>query len=904
MAILSTTQIREKFLSYFERQGHTRVESSSLIPGNDPTLLFTNAGMVQFKDIFLGQDKRSYVRATSSQRCVRAGGKHNDLENVGYTARHHTFFEMLGNFSFGDYFKRDAIRFAWEFLTLELGLPKEKLWVSVFKDDDEAHDIWVKEIGFDPTRISRCGEKDNFWMMGDTGPCGPCSEIFYDHGEHIWGGPPGSPEADGDRYIEIWNMVFMQYQRFADGSQTRLPKPSIDTGMGLERLAAVMQGVHENYEIDLFQHLIGAVEKVTRHGERGRDEVNPFPSLIGGGSTFVKTHEGDKSLRVIADHIRSASFLVLDGVMPSNEGRGYVLRRIIRRALRHGHKLGMTQTFFYKLVTPLAEVMAEAYPELSNKKAFIEKVLKQEEEQFAVTLEKGLKILESAIAVVASVAKPFSSSDVADFQTSELPPSLRSLPMTGTIIPGDIVFKLYDTYGFPIDLTADIAREKNLELDIAGFEKAMEVQRKKSQSASQFAVDYNQQLKTDHTTQFTGYDSLEEHAALIVALFKGNTSVATLTENEQGVVVLDRSPFYAEGGGQVGDQGFLQIQENIFEVADTKKAAQSHLHHGLLLKGSLSVGDVVHAQVKQVDREAIKRNHSATHLLHATLRYVLGEHVHQRGSLVNSERLRFDFSHNAAMTADELKQVENCVNEKIQDNLCVEAKVMSAEMAKKTGAMALFGEKYGDEVRVLTMGGFSIELCGGMHVNRTVDIEVFKVIKESGIASGVRRIEAITGTAALAVFEAEVTRERDLLQRQMVEKKALLKQTEEQQHTLLPEERDKAIQAIESSENFNVLLFKSVLDTKLLRSLIDAVKPAVEKGIMIIWNNEAEKVNLVVAVTDNLTSSIKANDLVKLIAELISGRGGGKANFAQCAGNYSGERVELEKVLMDMVKKY
>jgi alanyl-tRNA synthetase len=850
MSILSTTQIREKFLTYFEGQNHTRVESSSLVPGNDPTLLFTNAGMVQFKDVFLGQDKRSYVRATSSQRCVRAGGKHNDLENVGYTARHHTFFEMLGNFSFGDYFKKDAIAFAWAFLTQELKIPKEKLWVSVFRDDDEAYDIWVKDIGFDPHRISRCGEKDNFWMMGDTGPCGPCSEIFYDHGEHIWGGPPGSPDADGDRYIEIWNMVFMQYQRFADGSQTLLPKPSVDTGMGLERIAAVMQGVHENYDIDLFKVLIGAVEKVTRHCDGD-----------------------DKSLRVIADHIRSASFLILDGVMPSNEGRGYVLRRIIRRALRYGHKLGMTQLFFYKLVAPLAEVMGEAYPELVNKKTWIEKALQQEEEQFAVTLEKGLKILEKTIV---------------DLNSQQ-------------IIPGEIVFKLYDTYGFPVDLTADIARERHLELDMAGFEHAMQAQRQQSKQAGKFNMDYNQQLQVDQKTEFSGYEHLKENAALITAIFKDNQPVNTLNENETGIVLLDRTPFYAEGGGQVGDSGFLTFQENIFEVAETKKASQSHLHHGVLQKGSLSVGDVVTAEVKQTEREAIKRNHSATHLLHAALRQILGEHVQQKGSLVNEERLRFDFSHQGALTPDELRKVEALVNEKIRVNLRVEAKLMPAEAAKKTGAMALFGEKYGDEVRVLAMGDFSLELCGGTHVSRTGDIEVLKLIKESGIASGVRRIEAITGKTIVDAFEAQAQQAAALLLRQEAEKQALLKQKTEQQNTLLPEEKEKAIQAIQPLKNFNVLLFESVLDTKLLRSLIDAVKPTVQKGVVIMWNRQDDKVNFAVAVTDNLTDKIKANELIKSINDLVSGKGGGRPDFAQCAGTFSATKGDLEKSLLKML---
>ncbi|EXJ12073.1 Alanine--tRNA ligase [Nitrincola nitratireducens] len=697
MKYMTSAEIRQAFLEYFSQQGHTIVPSSSLIPGNDPTLLFTNAGMVQFKDVFLGTDKRDYVRATTSQRCVRAGGKHNDLENVGYTARHHTFFEMLGNFSFGDYFKQDAIRFAWTFLTEVLQLPKEKLWVTVHHSDDEAEHIWKNEIGADPQRFSKLDE-DNFWSMGDTGPCGPCTEIFYDHGPDVAGGPPGSPDDDGDRYIEIWNIVFMQYNRSADGKMSPLPKPSVDTGMGLERVAAVLQQVHSNYEIDLFVALLQAAASAV-----GTDDLQ------------------QKSLRVIADHIRSACFLIIDGVVPSNEGRGYVLRRIVRRAIRHGNKLGAKDVFFHKLVAAMANVMGDAYPELRTQQANIEKILLKEEQQFARTLENGMSILEQAIASLAD-----------------------------SVLPGDIVFKLYDTYGFPVDLTADVAREQNLTLDMAGFEAEMEQQRQRARAAGQFAVDYNDQIQLDGETQFTGYEALEDRSK-VVALILNGEKVEQLSAGQQGIVVLENTSFYAESGGQVGDSGRLLWDKGEFQVQDCTKEGKHHLHHGVLQEGVLCVGDSLVTEVDQAKRQATALNHSATHLLHEALRRVLGEHVMQKGSLVNAERLRFDFSHFEAVTSDELAEIEAMVNQQVLNNSLVTTELMELDAAKAKGAMALFGEKYDSEVRVLAMGdGFSTELCGGTHVKRTGDIGVFRILSESGIAAGVRRIEAVTGLNALA----------------------------------------------------------------------------------------------------------------------------------------------------------
>ncbi|MDO8711444.1 alanine--tRNA ligase, partial [Pseudomonas sp.] len=708
---MKSAEIREAFLRFFEEQGHTRVASSSLIPGNDPTLLFTNAGMNQFKDVFLGSDKRSYVRAASVQACLRAGGKHNDLENVGYTARHHTFFEMLGNFSFGDYFKRDAITYAWNFLTSEqwLNLPKEKLWVTVYASDDEAYDIWTKEIGVPAERMVRIGDNkgapyasDNFWTMGDTGPCGPCTEIFYDHGADIWGGPPGSPEEDGDRYIEIWNNVFMQFNRTADGVLHPLPAPSVDTGMGLERISAVLQHVHSNYEIDLFQSLLSASAKA-----------------IG------CTNDAQASLKVVADHIRSCGFLIADGVLPSNEGRGYVLRRIVRRACRHGNKLGAKGSFFYQIVAALVAEMGEAFPELKAQQAHIERVLKAEEEQFAKTLEQGLKILEQDLA-----------------------------ELKGDVVPGDVVFKLYDTYGFPMDLTGDIARERNLTIDEAGFEREMEAQRVRARSASSFGMDYNSLVKVDVATEFTGYKATSG-SAKVVGLYKEGQAVDVLSEGEEGVVVLNQTPFYAESGGQIGDCGYLQSSGGRFDVRDTTKTGGAFLHHGVLASGSLIIGSPVETHVEAEVRHATSLNHSATHLLHAALRKVLGDHVQQKGSLVDSQRLRFDFSHFEAIKPEQLKALEDIVNAEIRKNSAVETEETDIETAKKKGAMALFGEKYGDNVRVLSMGGdFSVELCGGIHANRTGDIGLLKIISEGGVASGVRRIEAVTGAAALAYLNA------------------------------------------------------------------------------------------------------------------------------------------------------
>ena len=706
---MKSAEIREAFLRFFEEQGHTRVPSSSLVPNNDPTLLFTNAGMNQFKDCFLGQEKRAYTRATSSQKCVRAGGKNSDLENVGYTARHHTFFEMLGNFSFGDYFKKDAINFAWTFLTGVLKLPKDKLWVTVYASDDEAYDIWTKDVGVPAERMIRIGDNkgapyasDNFWTMGDTGPCGPCTEIFYDHGPEIWGGPPGSPDEDGDRYIEIWNNVFMQFNRTADGVLHPLPAPSVDTGMGLERISAVMQHVNSNYDIDLFQSLLTAA-----------------------ADAIGCANEGQASLKVVADHIRSCSFLIADGVLPSNEGRGYVLRRIIRRACRHGNKLGATGNFFYKIVAALVAEMGESFPELVREQANIERVLKAEEEQFSKTLEQGLKILELDLA-----------------------------ELKGTVVPGDVVFKLYDTYGFPMDLTADIARERNLTVDEEGFEREMEAQRVRARSASSFGLDYNTLVKVDVPTEFVGY-SATQASATIVALYKDGQSVASLSEGDEGVVILDQTPFYAESGGQVGDCGFLQAGAARFDVRDTTKTGGAFLHHGVVAAGGLNVGETVEAQVDADVRHATALNHSATHLLHAALRQVLGEHVQQKGSLVDSQRMRFDFSHFESIKPEQIKALEDIVNAQIRKNTQVETEETDIETAKQKGAMALFGEKYGDNVRVLSMGGdFSVELCGGIHAKRTGDIGLMKIISEGGVASGIRRIEAVTGAAALAYLNA------------------------------------------------------------------------------------------------------------------------------------------------------
>ncbi|WP_372749205.1 alanine--tRNA ligase [Litorivivens sp.] len=853
---MKSAEIRDAFLKYFESKGHAPVDSSSLVPGNDPTLLFTNAGMVQFKDVFLGDDQRPYTRATSSQRCVRAGGKHNDLENVGYTARHHTFFEMLGNFSFGDYFKREAIQFAWELLTKEFKLPPEKLWVTVHVSDDEAADIWLKELGVSAERFSRLDE-DNFWQMGDTGPCGPSSEIFYDHGPDVPGGPPGSPDDDGDRYIEIWNLVFMQFNRDASGELSPLPNPSIDTGMGLERIAAVMQGVHSNYEIDLFQNLIGAAAEVT-------------------GTSDLE----NKSLRVIADHIRSCAFLISDGVMPSNEGRGYVLRRIIRRAARHGNKLGATDAFFHKLVGPLAKEMGGAYPELIKGQARIEKALLNEEEQFAKTLDQGMRILEQDLEGLA-----------------------------GSVIPGETVFRLYDTYGFPVDLTADIAREKDLTLDMEGFEACMQQQRERARAASSFKMASGEKLELDGQTEFCGYSSLVGDAR-VVALFKDGAAVSSLAEGESGVVVLDKTPFYAESGGQAGDAGLITAATSRFEVLDTQKNGDHHLHHGSLVSGALKVNDAVTAEVKADIRQATALNHSATHLLHAALRTVLGDHVAQKGSLVNAERLRFDFSHPESVSAEELQTIEAMVNAQIRRNTAVETQVTDIESAKQAGAMMLFGEKYGDEVRVLSMGdGFSVELCGGTHVDRTGDIGLFRISAEYGVASGVRRIEAVTGEGALQ----EVSADRKRLGAAMATLKAtpenfdsklgqLVSSNRELQKEIdrlkaklaTAGSRDLTAEAVEVN-GVKVLAVKiEGADAKSLRDSMDQLKNKLQSGVLLLAAVEGDKVALAAGVTKDLTGRFKAGDLMRQAAAAVGGKGGGRPDMAQGGGD---QPANVEKAL-------
>ncbi|AZE80114.1 alanine--tRNA ligase [Pseudomonas synxantha] len=851
---MKSAEIREAFLRFFEEQGHTRVASSSLIPSNDPTLLFTNAGMNQFKDCFLGQEKRAYTRAVSSQKCVRAGGKHNDLENVGYTARHHTFFEMLGNFSFGDYFKQDAINFAWTFLTGVLKLPKEKLWVTVYATDDEAYDIWTKQVGVPPERMVRIGDNkgapyasDNFWTMGDTGPCGPCTEIFYDHGADIWGGPPGSPEEDGDRYIEIWNNVFMQFNRTADGVLHPLPAPSVDTGMGLERISAVMQHVHSNYEIDLFQSLLAAAAKA-----------------IG------CANEDQASLKVVADHIRSCGFLIADGVLPSNEGRGYVLRRIIRRACRHGNKLGANGSFFYQIVAALVAEMGEAFPELKQNQAHIERVLKAEEEQFAKTLEQGLKILEQ---------------DLANLQ--------------GTVVPGDVVFKLYDTYGFPMDLTGDIARERNLTLDEEGFEREMEAQRVRARSASSFGMDYNSLVKVDVATEFTGYKATSG-SAKVVALYKDGQSVDVLNEGDDGVVVLDQTPFYAESGGQIGDCGFLKATSGRFDVRDTTKTGGAFLHHGVLASGSLTVGSPVDTQVDADVRHATSLNHSATHLLHAALRQVLGEHVQQKGSLVDSQRLRFDFSHFEAIKPEQIKALEDIVNAEIRKNTAVQTEETDIETAKAKGAMALFGEKYGESVRVLSMGGdFSVELCGGIHANRTGDIALLKIVSEGGVASGVRRIEAVTGAAALAYLNAaeEQLKEAatlvkgsrdnllDKLSAVLERNRALEKQLEQLQAKAASAAGDDLSASAVDVKDVKVLAARlDGQDGKALLALVDQLKNKLGRAVILLGSVHEDKVVLVAGVTKDLTGQLKAGDLMKQAAAAVGGKGGGRPDMAQGGG--------------------
>ncbi|MEM0955433.1 MAG: alanine--tRNA ligase [Pseudomonadota bacterium] len=862
---MKTTEIREAFLAYFERQQHTRVASSSLVPQNDPTLLFANAGMNQFKDVFLGAEKRDYSRACSSQRCVRAGGKHNDLENVGYTARHHTFFEMLGNFSFGDYFKHEAIRFAWDFLTQELGLPPEKLWVTVHVSDDEAADIWFNDIGIDRERFSRLDE-DNFWQMGDTGPCGPCTEIFYDHGEDVPGGPPGSEDDDLDRYVEIWNLVFMQYNQSADGTRTPLPAPSVDTGMGLERIAAVMQGVHSNYEIDLFQALLKAAA-----------------TLLGQDST------SDNSLQVIADHIRSCAFLICDGVLPSNEGRGYVLRRIIRRAVRHGNKLGATGPFFHKLVATLAKEMGEAYPELGEQQARIEQALLTEEEQFARTLDNGMAILEEALA-----------------------------DLDGSEIPGELVFRLYDTYGFPVDLTNDIARERELTLDMAGYDMAMEAQRKRSQDAGSFAVDYNEVLKLDGKTRFTGYDGTDG-TGTVVAILRGGDQVESVGEGDEAVIVLDRTPFYGESGGQVGDTGYLDADGMRFEVRDTTKSGDHHVHHGRVLSGELRLGQSLTATVDASVRQATALNHSATHLLHAALRKVLGQHVQQKGSLVDSQRLRFDFSHPQAVTQAELQQIEALVNNEIRANSEVTTRLMSMDAAMDAGAMALFGEKYGDEVRVLAMGGdFSVELCGGTHVARTGDIGLMRITSESGISAGVRRLEAVTGAAAMAAFdeaEARLAEIGELVKGDtgnVVDKVGALRAANRElekevarlkQKLAASAGGDLAGQAVDVAGIPVLAAAIDGADARSLRDTVDQLKNKLGRGVILLAAVGDDKVALAAGVTADLTGKVGAGDLMREFAGRLGGKGGGRPDMAQGGGTDTAAVPETLKSVPEWVRE-
>ena len=869
---MTSAEIREAFLRYFESQGHTRVASSSLVPANDPTLLFTNAGMNQFKDCFLGLEKRDYVRAVSSQKCVRAGGKHNDLDNVGYTARHHTFFEMLGNFSFGDYFKQNALKFAWEFLTSEqwLGLPKDRLYVTVYHTDDEAFDIWNKEIGLDADRIIRIGDNkggqyasDNFWAMGDTGPCGPCSEIFYDHGDHIWGGLPGSPEEDGDRFIEIWNNVFMQFNRTADGVMHPLPAPSVDTGMGLERISAVLQHVNSNYEIDLFQHLLKAAAEII-----GLDTT----AIEAEAKAQNKPVEYPASLKVIADHARSCSFLIADGVNPSNEGRGYVLRRIIRRAVRHGNKLGATGSFFYKMLQPLIEVMGDAYPELAAQQTRIEAQLLKEEEQFAKTLEQGLKLLEGELA-----------------------------QLKGKVIPGETVFKLYDTYGFPTDLTADIARERDLTIDEAGFEVEMAAQRQRARDAGKFAVDYNSIVKVEGETQFDGYDATQGQGQ-IVAIYKDGVQVDEINEGDEALIVLNQTPFYAESGGQIGDTGIFKNDTGIFEVQDTKKSGGAFVHQGIVTMGSLKAAQNVEATVKADIRAATARNHSATHLLHAALRQILGEHVQQKGSLVASDVLRFDFANDQPVSFEQLQQIERLVNAEVIANTAVTTELLDIDTAKAKGAMMLFGEKYGEEVRVLSMGSvieeknFSIELCGGIHVKRTGDIGLFKITSEGGVAAGVRRIEAVTGTKALEVVqkaETDIQTINGLLKAQKdqtVEKveaivetaSSLQKQIEQLNQKLASfQAADLLDQVKEIAGRQTLITTVQGLDAKSLRNLHDSVKSKLEDAVIILAGVDGDKVSLIASVAKQYAATLKAGDIIKHLAQELGGKGGGKPDLAQ-----------------------
>lgn len=870
----TTAEIRQSFLDFFHSKGHQVVESSSLVPENDPTLLFTNAGMNQFKDVFLGMDKRPYSRATTAQRCVRAGGKHNDLENVGYTARHHTFFEMLGNFSFGDYFKQDAINFAWEYLTSPqwLGLPKEKLWVTVYETDDEAYNIWNKDVGVPAERIIRIGDNkgapyasDNFWAMGDTGPCGPCTEIFYDHGDHIWGGPPGSPEEDGDRYIEIWNVVFMQFNRLADGTMEKLPRPSVDTGMGLERISAVLQHVNSNYEIDIFKTLIAKTAEVV-----GTKDLS------------------NKSLHVIADHIRSCAYLIADGVIPSNEGRGYVLRRIIRRAVRHGHLLGAKESFFYKLVPTLIDVMAEAGKDVKAKQTNVEKLLRLEEEQFARTLERGLSLLDEAL------------SQVKD-----------------GILSGEVAFKLYDTYGFPLDLTADVCREHNITIDEQAFDREMEAQRTRAQAASQFGVDYNSIIRVDGETKFEGYTEVESQAK-ITALFYDGKSVESIEAGQSAVVILENTPFYAESGGQISDSGYLSAQGVTFNVKDTQKYGQVFGHIGELTQGSLKVGQSVNAIVDAKRRHNTSLNHSATHLLHAALRQVLGQHVVQKGSLVSDKALRFDFAQPEAITKEQLTQIETLVNQKIRANFPVQTDIMDIDSAKAKGAMALFGEKYGDKVRVLTMGDFSIELCGGIHAKRTGDIGLFKIITENAVAAGVRRIEAVTGENAIEWLHNQqriLTQSADLLKSDVNTLAEKIQQLQEKAKKVEKElqglKEKAAMQAgsdfVKSAVKINgVSVITQQLDgieTKSLRVMVDDLKNQLGSGVIAFASILDEKVNLVVGVTNDLTAKIKAGELVNLMAQQVGGKGGGRPDMAMAGGSQPENVTQAIKVAQDWLNK-
>ncbi|MBP2700965.1 alanine--tRNA ligase [Photobacterium lucens] len=851
---MSTDEIRRAYLAFFESKGHQIVESSSLVPANDPTLLFTNAGMNQFKDVFLGLEKRSYTRATTAQRCVRAGGKHNDLENVGFTARHHTFFEMLGNFSFGDYFKHDAIAYAWEFLTSVLKLPADRLVVTVYETDDEAFDIWNKEVGIPADRIVRIGDKkggkpfesDNFWQMGDTGPCGPCTEIFYDHGDHIWGGRPGTPEEDGDRFIEIWNNVFMQFNRQADGTMEPLPKPSVDTGMGIERIAAIMQGVHSNYEIDIFQTLIKEAAKVI-----GFDDLS------------------NQSLRVVADHIRSCAYLISDGVMPSNEGRGYVLRRIIRRAVRHGNKLGAQGAFFYKLVGPLADIMGTAGEELKAQQELVEKVLKIEEDNFGRTLDRGLTILNEAL-------------DNLD----------------GKVLDGETVFKLYDTYGFPADLTNDVARERGFSIDEEGFEAAMEEQRQRARDAGNFGVDYNDAIKVDAETEFCGYSATDGEGE-IVALYRDGVAVDSVNAGEDALVVLTNTPFYAESGGQCGDSGILSAEGVLFNVADTQKFGAAIGHKGQVAEGTLTVGQKLTASVDSARRAAISLNHSATHLMHAALRNILGEHVAQKGSLVKADGLRFDFSNLEAVKPEQLRAVETMVNDQIRANHAIETNIMDIEAAKAKGAMALFGEKYDDEVRVLSMGEFSTELCGGIHATRTGDIGLFKILSESGIAAGIRRIEAVTGAAAIEAMHTEdamLAKTARLVKSDsasVVSKvealvshsKQLEKEIQQLKDKLAAQEGANLINQAQEINGVKVLIAKlNGADNKALRGMVDELKNQLGSGVVLLGNVSDDKVGLIAGVTKDLVGKVKAGELVNLVAQQVGGKGGGRPDMAQAGG--------------------